>query len=329
MEDADASISEPSGKVVSFKKRKAKSSAVRDRTEAEEINEEVATALRKPVVKKGLLQTMEKSSKPEEQKFDSSRHIMPAKSSEASVIVEKPPERAEKDKDKPRWIVGPSALANNVRVVSYIDYNPSLCKDYKETGYCGFGDSCKFLHDRGDYKSGYQIEQEWQSEQEQKFKLAALGTTEEVGTEPDDNLPWACVICRQDFARPVVTKCNHYFCESCAVSNFVKNPRCAACNEHTQGIFNTAAQLIDVIARRKEKGLKPPNEPVPEPEDAEKSSPAPPPPVDHAPPGLAAKSALRKLKQEENPDDEEYLKEHEQAVLSIKERSTQGWAYSK
>lgn len=28
---------------------------------------------------------------------------------------------------------------------------PDICKDYKETGFCGFGDSCKFLHDRSDY----------------------------------------------------------------------------------------------------------------------------------------------------------------------------------
>lgn len=32
-----------------------------------------------------------------------------------------------------------------------------ICKDYKETGYCSFGDSCKFIHDRGDYKSGWEI----------------------------------------------------------------------------------------------------------------------------------------------------------------------------
>ncbi len=28
-------------------------------------------------------------------------------------------------------------------------------------GYCGFGDSCKFLHDRSDYKHGWQLEREW------------------------------------------------------------------------------------------------------------------------------------------------------------------------
>ena len=33
-------------------------------------------------------------------------------------------------------------------------------QDYKETGYCTFGDSCKFAHMREDYKAGWQIERE-------------------------------------------------------------------------------------------------------------------------------------------------------------------------
>ena len=40
------------------------------------------------------------------------------------------------------------------------DYAPDICKDFKETGFCGFGDSCKFMHDRGDYKFGWQLERE-------------------------------------------------------------------------------------------------------------------------------------------------------------------------
>merc|ERR1712224_945549 len=39
-----------------------------------------------------------------------------------------------------------------------LDYQPDICKDYKETGYCGYGEACKFLHDRSDYKSSWQIE---------------------------------------------------------------------------------------------------------------------------------------------------------------------------
>jgi RING finger protein 113A len=29
-------------------------------------------------------------------------------------------------------------------------------------------DNCKFLHDRGDYKSGWQLEREWNEKQEKK-----------------------------------------------------------------------------------------------------------------------------------------------------------------
>eukprot|EP00967_Tisochrysis_lutea_P010500 scaffold12024_cov22-Tisochrysis_lutea.AAC.1 len=34
----------------------------------------------------------------------------------------------------------------------------SLCKDYKETGFCSYGDSCKFMHDRGDYKMSWELD---------------------------------------------------------------------------------------------------------------------------------------------------------------------------
>jgi hypothetical protein len=53
---------------------------------------------------------------------------------------------------------GPLRASAHIRVSTQIDYQPDICKDYKLTGYCGYGDSCKFMHDRGDYKSGWQIE---------------------------------------------------------------------------------------------------------------------------------------------------------------------------
>ena len=43
------------------------------------------------------------------------------------------------------------------------DYAPDICKDFKETGFCGFGDSCKFMHDRSDYKFGWQLEREMET----------------------------------------------------------------------------------------------------------------------------------------------------------------------
>ncbi len=62
------------------------------------------------------------------------------------------------------------------------DYQPDICKDYKETGYCGFGESCKFLHDRSDYKHGWQIEREQeQAEKEKQRELAAGGSRRAMG----------------------------------------------------------------------------------------------------------------------------------------------------
>lgn len=43
---------------------------------------------------------------------------------------------------------GPLRAPTNLRATVRWDYQPDICKDYKETGFCGFGDSCKFLHDR-------------------------------------------------------------------------------------------------------------------------------------------------------------------------------------
>lgn len=39
-------------------------------------------------------------------------------------------------------IKGPSA---SIRTITLTDFQPDVCKDYKETGFCGFGDTCKFL----------------------------------------------------------------------------------------------------------------------------------------------------------------------------------------
>ncbi len=72
---------------------------------------------------------------------------------------------------------GPLRAPAFVRSTSVFDYQPDVCKDYKETGFCGFGDSCKFMHDRSDYKSGWQQEKEWediQKRKKQKLQDAAI-----------------------------------------------------------------------------------------------------------------------------------------------------------
>jgi RING finger protein 113A len=71
-------------------------------------------------------------------------------------------------------VAGPLRSNQYARVTTFIDYKPDLCKDYNETGYCGFGDTCKFLHDRGDYKRGWELDKEW----EEKMKAAKEGNRE-------------------------------------------------------------------------------------------------------------------------------------------------------
>ena len=120
------------------------------------------------------------------------------------------------------------------------DYQPDICKDYKETGFCGFGDSCKFMHDRGDYKHGWQLEREF----EHGNYIPEDPSAYEIHSDEDDDLPFACFMCREMFKNPVVTKCQHYFCEACALKQYKKSKRCYVCGTQTSGVFNPAKEII-------------------------------------------------------------------------------------
>lgn len=113
-------------------------------------------------------------------------------------------------------------------------------------------DNCIYMHDRSDYKTGWELERDWEAQQKAKEEAAENGGSgankdDDKGeyfvgsdSEDDDGLPFACFICRQPFTKPVVTKCNHYFCEKCARDRFVKKKKndCAQCGAVTDGVFN-------------------------------------------------------------------------------------------
>ena len=144
---------------------------------------------------------------------------------------------------------GPQRAPAHLRTTVRWDYAPDICKDFKETGFCGFGDSCKFMHDRSDYKFGWQLEREMEQgtygnddEDVNKYK---------VSSDEEDDLPFKCFMCKDSFKNPIVTKCKHYFCEKCALDHYRKSQRCYACGAQTGGVFNPAKEIIAKLDKAK------------------------------------------------------------------------------
>ena len=66
-----------------------------------------------------------------------------------------------------------------------------------------------------------------------------------------DGIPFACVICKEDYKNPIITKCGHYFCEACALQKFRKTPACAICGAGTGGVFNGAKRLKRLLEKKR------------------------------------------------------------------------------
>jgi RING finger protein 113A len=171
-----------------------------------------------------------------------------------------------------KFLAGPLKAPTFVRTTSRFDYQPDICKDYKDTGFCGFGDTCIYLHDRGNTMSGWQLEEEYERKKKEQQdakeremdlfcqvingggsksaeKKGASGNVEMTA----DGLPFACYLCREAFKDPVVTSCNHYFCQDCIMQHVKNNSvhgnnastssACPICQKDTHGVFNYANKL--------------------------------------------------------------------------------------
>jgi RING finger protein 113A len=129
-----------------------------------------------------------------------------------------------------------------------------------------YGDSCKFLHAQEDYRQGWQLDKEWENVTKGKkvtggTKIASADRNAEADNSGDDvaileNIPFACIICREPYKEPIVTRCGHYFCESCALKRYRKDPSCAACGAGTGGVFNVAKGLKKLLEKRKRERQK-------------------------------------------------------------------------
>ncbi|QIX00315.1 hypothetical protein AMS68_005832 [Peltaster fructicola] len=162
----------------------------------------------------------------------------------------------QKDPDRQKN-VGPVKAPTNVRTITVTDFAPDVCKDYKLTGFCGFGDTCKFLHARENYKQGWQIDKEWeQAGKDAAAKAKMVELTEEEKVLKD--IPFKCIICKEDYKNPVMTKCGHYFCEKCAMQRYLKQKQktCANCGVDTNGSFTIAKKLQDLLAKKRARAEK-------------------------------------------------------------------------
>ena len=147
---------------------------------------------------------------------------------------------------------GPIRLNVHIRSTAPFDYDPSICKDYMLTGYCSYGDSCKYVHDRGDYKSGWELERDWDAKQKGKLK-----PEQNLEIHEEEEVPFLCPICNKLFVNPVQTKCNHIFCERCALKWFKTTIKCRICGRSTGGAFKTVdKKMREKLDRRREKALE-------------------------------------------------------------------------
>ncbi|KAK4950521.1 hypothetical protein LTR28_007054 [Elasticomyces elasticus] len=177
-----------------------------------------------------------------------------------------------KNPNAPKKQVGPIKAPTNIRTITVTDFAPDVCKDYRQTGFCGFGDSCKYLHMREDYKAGWQLDKEWEKVTKGKKNLGGttVASADRKARKPGDdgydaeeeeerlleNIPFACVICRAPYKNPIVTKCGHYFCEKCAMDRYRSKKggkTCAACGADTGGTFNVAKSLKKLLDRKTER----------------------------------------------------------------------------
>ncbi|CAD7965535.1 unnamed protein product [Amoebophrya sp. A25] len=190
-------------------------------------------------------------------------------------------------KSKISGTMGPVRANTTIRSTARFDYwgtsgDGGVCKEYLQTGFCGYGDACIHMHDRFELKQGWKLDREWEEEQKKKqLKLQkrlercrAVDAGEEISSDEssDDEdamkrqmneedrklmMPDRCGVCKKTWDElgsvpPTSTNCDHYFCESCIMAHWKKSRKCPQCSKPLNGIFNNCEDQWEKWKKRKQ-----------------------------------------------------------------------------
>lgn len=142
--------------------------------------------------------------------------------------------------------------ASNLKATILVDYQRDICKDFKQTGYCGYGDSCKFLHSRDDFKAGWKLNKDWKLTEVEKSNEEydeELKHNKDNKTEDSKEISLKCFICKDTYKNPIATPCKHYFCRTCFLKRIKSDTTCPVCQKDTQGKAKIIHNMSNLVKR--------------------------------------------------------------------------------
>lgn len=187
----------------------------------------------------GILMKMEKASGDEVMDVASKECVSDSVLENTGQMIEPGPYKLDLKMNREAQIANKRIVQpDNMNSTLIMDMQPDVCKDFQKTGYCGYGDSCKFLHSRDDFKAGWKLNTDWVIDDHNKKLDECI------------DIPFKCVLCEQDYKSPIVTKCGHYFCNACFLERLRTDKSCFICHKDTQGSAKVASNLKRLLARR-------------------------------------------------------------------------------